>query len=47
MIRIIRQWESIILCNIQGIMENGMTLCAITFISGSYFHLTYRKKVDK
>ena len=32
MIRIIRQWESIILCNIQGIMENGMTLCAITDI---------------
>ena len=32
MIRIILQWESIILCNIQGIMENGMTLCAITDI---------------
>ena len=32
MIRTILQWESIILCNIQVIMENSMTLCAITDI---------------
>ena len=32
MIRIILQWESIIFVQYQGIMENGMTLCAITDI---------------
>ena len=30
--------ESIILCNIQGIMENGMTLCAITDITDRVLH---------